>query len=394
MATPTPNTYSVGVGESVFAGKTANPVSTPAASTGTVTMLAKDWSGTGFQLLTTIPDGLFQVNLPGHSGSAWDEARQRIWVFGAETHGTAQMDNSVYSWDANTGLCYRMYNRDPATGDYHILANGMMYADAAETHPWASHTFRNLWYDAATKEIGVFMDPQQHAYAESWSPLPTGISYIGSRKLPIWYYNTTTGTWRSQHTTAAQSFCSPELGSGSVRSPGDGWWRVSGSNLTHLSENTNTITDYSIFGKLTNVLIQSYPHIVSTDKLVVIGGTGSSGNLGYVCDLANPAGGDHHMISISSFPALTGWSTENMWSVKMTNGKILFGGYQASPQQVGAFVFDWNNGSPTVTDTGYRLSASAGTNYYELRAEWSVKHNCAFIMSVRHGGHKVFGLRI
>lgn len=134
--------------------------------------------------------------------------------------------------------------------------------------------------------------------------------------------------------------------------------------------------------------------MVAGDKLVVIGGTGSNAHLGYVCDLANPAGGDHHMLPLSLFPALAGWSVENMWSVKMADGRILFGAYQGSPQQVGAFIFNWNGGSPTVTDTGHRLAASGGSSYYELRAEWSAKYNCAFLMSVRHGGNKMIGVRV
>ena len=44
--------------------------------------------------------------------------------------------------------------------------------------------------------------------------------------------------------------------------------------------------------------------------------------------------------------------------------------------------------------TGHRLAASGGSSYYELRAEWSAKYNCAFLMSVRHGGNKMIGVRI
>jgi len=391
---PTPDTYTGTPGQTLLAGRASNPVVASVANAGTVAMLAKDWSASGFQLLTTIPDGLLLVNLPGHSGSAWDEARQSMWVYGSETHGSVQMDNAVYRWDAETGLCHRIYNRDPATGDHHIRADGLMFADAGETRPWAAHTFRNLWYDATTKELGVCMNTEEHAYATAWSPLPAGSGYLASRKLPIWYFNTVTGAWRYTLTDATNAFCAPELGAGLARVPGNGWWRVAGSNLTHLSEDVGTVTNFSIYGKLTNVLIQSVPHVVAGDKLVVIGGTGSNAHLGYVCDLANPAGGDHHMLPLSLFPALAGWSVENMWSVKMADGRILFGAYQGSPQQVGAFIFNWNGGSPTVTDTGHRLAASGGSSYYELRAEWSAKYNCAFLMSVRHGGNKMIGVRI
>ena len=102
---PTPDTYTGTPGQTLLAGRTSNPVVASVANAGTVAMLARDWSGAGFQLLTTIPDGLLLVNLPGHSGSAWDEARQSMWVYGSETHGIAQMDNAVYRWDAETGLC-------------------------------------------------------------------------------------------------------------------------------------------------------------------------------------------------------------------------------------------------------------------------------------------------
>lgn len=393
MATPTPDTYTVPAGQPIFAGLSSNPVAASAASAGSVSMLAKDWSGTGFQLLTTIPDGLFMVNLPGHSGSAWDEARQRLWVFGSETHGPAQTDNAVYCWDASTGLTHRMYDADPRTGAYHFTADGDMFADTAETRPWGMHTFRNLWYDPATKEMAVTADAFDHSYADSWSPLPGGIGYLSARKMPIWYYNTVTGQWRRHVSNAAHTFSTAELGAGLVRKPGDGCWKVGGNSLYHLSEDGNSISSYSIYGKLTSTLIQSYAHIVANDKLVLIGGDTDT-QFGLVCDLSNPAGGDHHMLPLSLFPAISGWNVKNMWSMVMPDGRVMFGAYRGSPQQVGAFIFDWNNGSPTVTDTGYRLAASGGTSYYELRSAWSTKHNCAFIMSVRHGGHKVFGLRV
>lgn len=370
----------------------------PVATTGVVNTLTSSWSGTGFQLLSTIPDGLFLVNTPGHSGSAWDESRQRLWVFGSETHGSAQTDNSVYYFDLNTGLAGKMYTEDPRTGGYHIrTADNLLFANAAETRPWGMHTFRNLWYDSATKEIGVMCDNQDHSYADSWTPPAITTAQKYTAKFPAWFYNTVTGTWRYQYSSAIGAFAANEIGTGLVRYPGNGWWRVSGSNLSNLSEDGSTITNYSIYGKLANVLIQSIPHLVGT-KLISIGGfTDTYTNFGYVCHLDNPTNGAHSMLALSSFPVLSGWDVRNTWSVKMPDNRILFGAYHSSPTtEVGAFIFDWNNGSPTVTDTGHRLSTTSinPAQLYDLRCGWSVKNNCAIIMSLRHGGHKVIGVRI
>lgn len=370
------------------------------ATAGTVSMLASNWSGTGFQTLTTIPDGLLLVNTPGHTGAAWDESRQKLWLFGSETHGPAQTDNAVYYWDANTGLAGRMYSPDPRTGDYHIrVADGISFANAAESRPWGMHTFSNLSYDSTTKEVCVSADSYDHSYATSWTPPPANVG--ATRKNPLWFYNTVSGTWRYQLTEAINTFSTPELGSSSVRVSGQGWWRVGGNSLTNLSENGATVTNYSIYGKLDYTRIQSISHVVGT-KLIGIGGTGdwpANGKgpyLGFICHLDNPTNGAHRNLTIAEFPALTGWNADNTWSVKMPDGRILFGAWRASPQQVGAFVFDWNNGTPTVTDTGYRLAAtnSSAANTYDLRVGWSTKYNCAFISSLRHGGHKIIGLRI
>lgn len=397
MATPVSDSYIVSSG-SIVAGRTNNPVAASVANVGTVTTLLKDWSGSGFQLLSTIPDGLFVVNTPGHSGATWDEARQTLWIFGSETHGDAQTDNAVYRFDTATGKMHKQYVDSPRNTGFHMrAADGILFADAAETKPWGFHTFSNVKYDTTTKEIIVSADQQDHSYATSWPVPPITEGQKASIKFPIWYYNTVTGNWRYNLTPATHAFSATELGCGMVKEDGNGLWRVGGNNLTHLSEDGNTVTNYSIYGKLSNVLIQSMPHLTGT-KLISLGGfTDTYTNFGYVCHLDNPSGGAHSMLSLSSFPILSGWDLRNMWSVKMPDGRILFGAYRASPTaECGAFIFDWNNGSPTITDTGHRLAAATinPINTYDLRTGWSTKYNCAIVSTLRHGGHKIIGVRV
>lgn len=391
MATPANDTYTVPAGQPINAGRSVS-VAAPDATGGTVSQLLADWSGTGFQLLTTLP-GLPTYDASGHAGSAWDEARQRLWIFGAETHGTAQTRNAMYCWDAKDGLIKRQYAPDPCPGAYHISADGFLYADAANSRPWGMHAFRTLWFDTATKEVGVAYDAYDHAM---WiPPYDAPAIDIESRKCPFWYYNTVTGKWRKQDSPAITAYNRAGTGTASTRVPGDGWYRVNDAYIWHLSEDgtTRTVGNYS--GKVPP-LIQHFAHLVGRNIVQIGGYYDTPGSfLGSIHPLDDLAAS--RVLMVSAFPALAGWDVSNCWSAPMPDGRIVFGAQQAGTGSIGAFILDWNKTAPTVTDTGHRLgiTTSRTVDHYELKAAWSATHNCAIFITNRMGaGEKVFGLRI
>lgn len=406
MATPTPDTYTTTSGQPVRAGFSV--YTPPDLTGGTVVTLLSNWSGTGFQHLSTAPAVNYDpqtaiYTASGHSGATWDDNRGIMWMYGCESHGKNQMINTWYRWDATDGLFKRMGAPDPCLGGHHVTSDGFLYANAANTHPWGSHTFDTLYYDPTTKEAHYVYDARDHAYwadADGW-PLDVPGFDLSNRRCPIWFYNTSTGIWRKQDSNSITSFSKGSTGSPVVRDPGNGWWRVDGATVSHLSEDGQNLTSGSIWGMGTYASVQAKLHNF-TDNLVIIGGFYDTPGtwLGAVHPKANLSASK--VLRISDFPALTGWDATNTWSSPLPDGRIVFGAQNISAGStggaIGAFILDWNKATPTVTDTGYRLGGSkwAPSQSYELKCEWSTKYNCVVFITNRQGdgSDRVYGLRI
>lgn len=380
----------------------------PDKTGGTVVKLLSDWSGNGFQHLSTMPPEDLNSNTAiytasGHAGATWDDSRGILWMYGCESHGSNQMINTVYRWDAEDGLFKRMGAPDPCIGSHHVSSDGFLYADSGNSRPWGSHTFDTLWYDSTTKELGYVYDARDHAYwadVAGWNTLaPAGFN-IDNRRCPIWIYNTSNNSWRKIDSTAITSFSKGSTGSPVVRDPGNGWWRVDGATVSHLSEDGQSLTSGSIWGVGTYASVQAKLHNY-TNHLVIIGGYYDNPGtwLGAVHpknDLSNSK-----VLRSTDFPVLNGWDVTNTWSCQLPDGRIVFGAQNVSVARtggaVGAFILDWNKTTPTVVDTGYRLGGSywAPNQSYELKCEWSDKYNCVIFVTNRQGNQdKIYGLRV
>lgn len=413
MAYPVNDNYASAAGQLIIAGRQSQPAVGGYAAHdlqgGTVVKLLADWTGTGFQHLSTAPaenanPQLAVYTASGHAGATWDKDRGILWMLGCESHGANQTINTLYRWDAADGLFKRMGAPDPCPGNYHIADDGYLYADAANSKPWGSHVFDTAWFDNTTKEIGYIFDARDHDYwadALGWSNLmPAGFN-LENRHCPIWYYNTVTGTWRKQDSNAITTFAKGSTGTPVARDPGNGWWRVDGVYVSHLSEDGQTVNSTNIWGVATYASTQAMLHNF-TNHLVILGGFYDIpgtwlGAIHPKSDLANSK-----VLKVADFPALSGWDPTNTWSCAMPDGRILFGAQNVSAGRtggvVGAFILDWNKATPTVVDTGHRMGASfwAPNQSYELKCEWSVEHNCAIFVTNRQGTgvDRVYGLRI
>lgn len=411
MAVPVTYIYAAPLGQAVVAGRSS--AAAPDLTGGTVTTLLKDWSGTGFQLLSTAPPVDYSpqtaiYTASGHMGAAWDAPRGILWMYGCESHGQNQMINTPYRWDSSDGKFKRQYQPDVCVGQHHITAAGIHFADAANTRPWGSHTFDALWYDPSTKELAFAYDSEDHAFwmgalttAQQNALSDTGTYSAASRSCPFWYYNTATGTWRYQASPAITAFVKASTGTPVVRDPGNGWWRVDGANVAHLSEDGATVTNGSIYGMASYAYTQAKLHNF-TNHIVIIGGYYASPGtwLGAIHPKANLAGSK--IMMLADFPALSGWDATNTWSCPLPDGRIVFGAQDvsggASGGQLGAFILDWNKATPTVVDTGYRLGASVRgvVSSYTLKCVWSAAHNCVILITDRlgDGNDRVYGLRV
>lgn len=388
---PTPDNYVGTPGSPVAAGRYLNPVATADASGGTVTMLLKDWAGTGIQLLSELPAQPTYA-MQGHAGSVWDSARNCMWIFGADTH-TSDMWNAVYRWDAKDGLVKRQYASD-AVGGYHVTTDGYPYANAANSRPWAMHTFRCMWYDDTTKELGVAMNSFEHA---GITPKFDGSAFdVDTGKKPMWMFNTVTGTWRmwDQGETSAYNKV-VVMGAPVTYHKGIGWVRWVAPYADKLSE-SGVRSNVNLWGKM-QPGIQQFAHKYGS-KVVLMGG--DQGDIGLFSkhDMGDLEGSSAYF-TIAEFPVLSGWSLKNFNSaLDPATGKIVFVARKPATGEIRAFVLDWDKATPTVTDTGYSFGTgiSADTRY-QLKAEWCSKYNCAlFVLNVVGGAttDRVYGVRI
>ncbi len=378
--------YSAPSGGSIYAGMNA-PDSLEIvgiAQGGTVSNLAANVSSAGFTLLSTSPAvSIFRNN--AHSGGAWDEERKAFWFFGAETHNIAiEYDNSVYAFDTCDGLFKKMNSQDPYIGEYCINTEGYLFADNAETRPWACHTYQRMRYNS-NRTITIAMDVGFHSVTAGGLALKKGAIDYEGRKKSLLVYDTTSKSWTFPHSAGVQSFLNFEPINGVAFHPTLGMYTHSGSQFKRLA---NDLT-YSTVG------IAS-PNVQYHDSAFFIGnvfykfcgtGMGTGGNFApylfsSVDATATSVKSDR---LVSDYAAIAGWSVRNKAATLMPDNRVLF--LAQNGNQIGAFIYNPSN--DTVTDTGHRTTTSLTDAIYNHKLAWSTSLNGAVWVGMASQGNPV-----
>lgn len=366
------------VAATITALRSTSPAAAPLRTGGTVHKLISSWTGTGFQLLSTAPASPTYRPSP-HAGSAWDNTRRTLWIFGSETHGS-DMDNAVYGWRASDGLFIKQYDADDKAG-YRMDANGIYWSSAAKNRPWAMHTYRRLRWVDETSEIEVMYDANEHAYV---TPIFEAANQtVSNRVPPVWYYNVVTGAWRAANFGQSAKFAFAAYIFPSARHPTYGWFTDNGATWTRMTAD-GTVTTASVFGKA-NSQYHSFLHTVG-DIAYKVGGHDKV-ILYSKHPLNNLAASEKFLVS--AYPALAGFDTTNMASVLMPNGKIIL--FPIKGTETHAMLLD--PVANTVTATGHFFTGMDKAVNYELAAEWSPAHNAAIFLSRRFVSNRVYAYR-
>lgn len=366
------------VNSTISALALTGPAVAPLRTGGTVTKLISSWTGSGFQLLSTAPAAPTWRPSP-HAGSAWDNSRRTMWVFGSETHGT-DMDNAVYGWRASDGLFIKQYDADDKAG-YRMDANGVYWSSAAKNRPWAMHTYRRLRFVPETSEIEVMYDANEHAYI---TPIfEVAGKTVADRVPPVWYYNVVTGAWRAANFGQSAKFAFAAYIFPMAKHPTYGWMTDNAATWTRMAPD-GTVTTASVFGKA-NSQYHSYLHLVG-DIAYKVGGHDK-----VILYAKHPINNLTASVKylVADYPALAGFDTTNMASVLMPNGKIIL--FPAKGTETHAMILD--PVANTVTATGHFFTGMDKPANYELAAEWSPAHNAAVILSRRFATNRVYGYR-
>ena len=305
-----------------------------------------------------------------------------MWMFGAESHVTS-MDNAVYGWRASDGLFVKHYDGDPSAG-YRMDSAGVLWSSAAKNRPWAMHTYRRMRMVPGTDEFEVMYDPRHHAYMDP--NFYENTSQTADDSVPvIWYYNVLTGKWR--HHTVGDS---AKMVGGMYYAypigfdPAHGWFGGNGSFLTKLSLNGSYST-ISTYGNSNN---QIHSYMFSHNGIAYRVGGNDSVYLYSKHPLDNVKLGSKSYKN-ATFPALAGFSTTNMASVMMPDGRIVI--FPSKDAETHAMILD--PVANTVTATGQFYTGMDRPAAYELAAEWSPKHNAVILMSKRFSLTRVYGFR-
>lgn len=136
--------------------------------------------------------GETQFRRQPHGGSCYDSRRNRIVLFGSDSHGK-DFTNSPLFFSTETLTWSRAYPDDPREA-YRVTDDGLAVASKAE-HPWATHTFGCVVYDARRDEVVVpiFDDhlvPGRftNSFAELWPRI---------KRRPTWVFDAQSETWKT-----------------------------------------------------------------------------------------------------------------------------------------------------------------------------------------------------
>ena len=355
------------------------PAKAPLRTGGTVHALIADWSGKGFQLLSTAPAAPVHGR-SSHAGSVWDNARETMWIFGAETHKT-QMDNAVYGWRASDGLFVKQYDADPSSG-YRMDAAGIYWSSAEKIRPWAMHTYRRMRMVPGTDEFEVMYDPYEHA--SFTPPLFENPAHTTANRAPaIWYYNVVTGAWRHQTFGSSVKMVRASYTYPVGHDPVYGWFTGDGSTWKRLSP-SGVYSTASVSGKSNG---QYHSYMFVRDSVAYRVGGNSSTTLYSRHPLSNITLSKKFFVA--DFPQLAGYTVANMASAMMSDGRIVI--FPTKGSETHAMILD--PVANTLSPTGHFFTGMDKPTLYELAAEWSPAHNAVILLSRRFSASRVYAYR-
>lgn len=375
-AAPLAVTTASGASSSLAAG--VLPAKQPLYTGGTVHNLAANWTGRGFRLLSTAPEAPL-ANRSSHAGSVWDEARQTMWIFGAETHKT-KMDNAVYGWRASDGLFVKHYDADPSSG-YRMDASGIYWSSAAKIRPWAMHTYRRMRMVPGTDEFEVVYDPYEHA---SFTPtvFENPAHTVANRAPAIWYYNVVTGKWRHRTFGSSVKLVRASYTFPVGYDPVHGWFTGDGSTWKRLS----TSGVYSTVGVSGKSNGQYHSYMFVKDGIAYRVGGNANTTLYSRHPLA--AISTSKKFYVANYPQLAGFTIANMASAMMGDGRIVI--FPTKGSEMHPMILD--PVANTLTATGHFMPGMEKPTLYELAAEWSPSLDAVILMS-RRAGSRLYAYR-
>ncbi len=126
-----------------------------------------------------------------HGGSCFDTKRGRLVLFGSDSHGR-DFTNSPLFFSPVELKWSRAYDDDPRN-TYDVTKDGLAIAGKNGDHPWATHTFGSVVYDASRDEmiVPIFDDhlvPGRFTdvFKDLWPMI---------RRKPTWVYRMGKGEW-------------------------------------------------------------------------------------------------------------------------------------------------------------------------------------------------------
>lgn len=375
------DTYGAASGQGIYAGRFNRLQGL--VEGGAVETLAGSALTLGFTLLTTAPSAsVYRHN--GHAGCAWDGSRKALYVYGAETHGTpVNYDNSLYVFDTNDGLFKKMSSQTSWPDGYNINEDGYLWADDAETTPWACHTYQSLLFDKASGILTVAIDSDFHSYT---TPVQKGSVGMDDRKISFLQYDTATKKWSQKWSSDIALFLKSSSTNGVAYSDVWGYVCVDGVYLHRVSI-SGAYSKVSVYGKC-NTQYHDTSFFIG-DNFIKFGGNSNT----TLCSIHPMMNIGSSVIKLTSdYEVLSGWSIRNKASLVMPDGRILF--LAMSGTVIGAFIYDIN--LDLIVDTSYRLSgAIRADGWYDFKMAWSNELSAAIYISNMLGDPaKAYLLRI
>ncbi len=146
------------------------------------------------QLLDLPPNKWVKLRVPfaggwrrqRHAGIAFDTHRNKLFVFGSDTHGE-NWDNSVHEFDPVI-LQWSAHYPPARRRTYGADALGHPVAGIDFSQPWAMHVYDNLVYDPTLDALLVMASPEHN---------PAMKTVRGIRRNPTWVYELGPRRWRT-----------------------------------------------------------------------------------------------------------------------------------------------------------------------------------------------------
>ncbi len=126
-----------------------------------------------------------------HGGSCFDSRRNRLILFGSNTHGRNWMNSPMF-FDLSSLSWERAYPDDPRS-TYTVNGKGLPVAGPKGDHPWAMHTFGAVIYDPVRDEMVICCWPA-HMVPGRFTDVMAGL-WEQVQRHPTWVYGLKQNAW-------------------------------------------------------------------------------------------------------------------------------------------------------------------------------------------------------